>query len=129
MKKCEISKDEYVIKYDGDYYVVNGFTFDLLSYLQRKDKNYDGKFKKYSVGRLNKYIKKVNEKIREPEYYQKNIELRAPLKIQWKITNRCNLSCKHCYTSANEKRYTELEYVSLKKIALVLLMWNKGRNY
>ena len=118
MKYCEISKDEYVINYDGDYYVVNDFTRSLLSYLQCEDKMSEDKFSQYRISKLNKYIKRINDKINNPEYYEKNIELKAPLKIQWKITNRCNLKCEHCYTAANEIGSKELEYSSLEKIAL-----------
>ena len=84
MKYCEISKDEYVINYDGDYYVVNDFTRSLLSYLQCEDKMSEDKFSQYRISKLNKYIKIINDKINNPEYYEKNIELKAPLKIQWK---------------------------------------------
>lgn len=37
----------------------------------------------------------------------------APLTIQWDLTSRCNLKCKHCYANANNKITQEL---SLEKI-------------
>ena len=37
----------------------------------------------------------------------------APLTIQWDLTSRCNLNCKHCYANANNKITHEL---SLEKI-------------
>lgn len=34
--------------------------------------------------------------------------LRAPLNVEWEITNACNLRCKHCYVSAGEGLDSEL---------------------
>lgn len=37
------------------------------------------------------------------------VELNAPLDIEWEITNACNLRCRHCYVAAGEKLEEELD--------------------
>lgn len=37
------------------------------------------------------------------------VELNAPLDVEWEITNACNLRCLHCYVAANEKLEKELD--------------------
>jgi len=36
------------------------------------------------------------------------VELNAPLDVEWEITNACNLRCRHCYVAAGEKLDQEL---------------------
>jgi len=46
----------------------------------------------------------------------KNETLDAPLQVDLNVTNRCNLSCKYCYSSANERVKKQTE-IKLEEIA------------
>jgi radical SAM protein with 4Fe4S-binding SPASM domain len=46
-----------------------------------------------------------------------HIDLRAPIRVAWLITHRCNLMCKHCYISASPSITSdELALPQVKKI-------------
>ncbi len=42
----------------------------------------------------------------------------------WNLTNRCNLYCKHCYSSANQDTSGELSLREIKEVALQLVAEN-----
>jgi len=37
------------------------------------------------------------------------VELNAPLDVEWEVTNACNLRCRHCYVAAGERLKEELD--------------------
>lgn len=117
MKHFKIAPDEYIIKLEEEYYVINEFTFQLLENIENENTNQYIKQHGMGIRKFNQYIKEINAKIANPEFYGKNLQLRCPLKIQWKITNSCNLKCLHCYTEANEFASRDLGHILLKKIA------------
>ena len=57
-----------------------------------------------------------------------NSDVLGDFYIQWHITNKCNLRCKHCYqedyTTDNELSYEEFKVVS-DKVFATLHKWNK----
>lgn len=116
MLRRKLKEDEYLILWNTKYYVVNDFTYKLLDM-------YD---KKYSLSRIEKEIgyKKneikqmyihIEERLLAKDYYEDNLKLATPIKIQWKITNKCNLHCKHCYLG--ELNGKELDFSQANKIA------------
>lgn len=98
MKKRKINDDEFIININSKYFVVNEYTYDLINNFYN-DSNND-KFKKkyhFTNRKVNAEYKKLKKSIDNVDYYDDNINLEFPLKIQWRITNKCNLHCKHCY--------------------------------
>ena len=63
--------------------------------------------------------------LRVSEFIKKAYEGREyrPLRgviLIWNLTNRCNLYCKHCYSSANQDRAEELSLEEIKKLSFQL---------
>lgn len=98
MLKRKLKDDRYLILWNSKYYVVNNLTYKLLDMF---DKKYDIKKISNEVGYSKKELeimyKDIEEKLLSKDYYEDNLKLETPIKIQWKITNKCNLHCKHCY--------------------------------
>lgn len=110
MKKRKIDQDRFIININNKYYVVNEYTFDIIeSYLQNNKRSIISNIK------LNQAIKKLKKKIDSIEYYEDNVNLEFPLKAQWKVTNKCNLKCKHCYLGKLDNK--ELSKKELMNIA------------
>lgn len=98
MKKRKIADDKYIINIKNKYYVVNEFTFNLIElYNSNKSFSEISNILKKNIGSVRRLYKKLQKQIMKKEYYEDNVNLDFPLKIQWKITNKCNLRCKHCY--------------------------------
>lgn len=113
MRKRKIDNDRFIINVENKYYVVNEYTFDIIDlYNTKKDIKSTAKTLKMSVFRLKHILKKLQKEIASVEYYDNNIDLKFPLKAQWKVTNKCNLRCKHCYLG-------ELNNYELKKEELM----------
>ena len=98
MLKRKLKEDRNLILWNSKYYVVNDLTYDLLDMF---DKKYDIDYISEKVGYKKRDIKimykEIENKILSKNYYEDNLSLSTPIKIQWKITNKCNLHCKHCY--------------------------------
>ena len=123
MKKRKIDDDRFIININNKYYVVNEYTFDIInSYYTTTDFSKAAKELHMSRFNLNRELKKLKKEIEEIEYYDNNVNLDFPLKVQWKITNKCNLKCKHCYLGRLDNK--ELSEKELKKITSSLINSN-----
>lgn len=98
MLKRKLKDQQNLILWNGKYYVVNDLTFELLDMF---DKNLTlNEIKKrtgYSKNELKILYSEIEQKMLTKDYFEDNLKLSTPIKIQWKITNKCNLKCRHCY--------------------------------
>jgi len=98
MRKFKLRKNQYIVYYKEDYYVVNKFTADFIDKLS-DSKNLDelANKMKVSLKKVTKLAKKFLIKEKKSQEYRPNFDLPGPIKVQWKTTQVCNLKCKHCY--------------------------------
>ena len=98
MLKRNLSKDRNLILWNSKYYVVNDLTYELLKAFDSKN-DIDNISKKlgYKKREIQLMYKEIEKQLLSKDYYEDNLKLSTPIKIQWKITNKCNLKCKHCY--------------------------------
>lgn len=98
MLKRKLKDQRNLILWNGKYYVVNDLTFELLDMFDKNTKLKDiEKRTGYSQKELKILYSEIEQKLLSKDYYEDNLKLDTPIKIQWKITNKCNLKCKHCY--------------------------------
>lgn len=98
MLKRKLKNQRNLILWNGKYYVVNDLTFELLDMFDKNIKLKDiEKRTGYNQKELKILYSEIEQKLLSNDYYEDNLKLDTPIKIQWKITNKCNLKCKHCY--------------------------------
>ena len=98
MLKSNLTHQRNLILWNGKYYVVNDLTFELLDMFDKNIKLKDiAKRTGYNQKELKILYSEIEQKLLSKDYYEDNLKLDTPIKIQWKITNKCNLKCKHCY--------------------------------
>lgn len=98
MLKRKLKDQRNLILWNGKYYVVNDLTFELLDMFDKSIKLKDiAKRTGYNQKELKILYSEIEQKLLSKDYYEDNLKLDTPIKIQWKITNKCNLKCKHCY--------------------------------
>lgn len=98
MLKRKLKNQRNLILWNGKYYVVNDLTFELLDMFDKSIKLKDiAKRTGYNQKELKILYSEIEQKLLSKDYYEDNLKLDTPIKIQWKITNKCNLKCKHCY--------------------------------
>ena len=120
MLKRKIGDDRYLVFWNDKYYVINDLTFKLLDMF---DSQNDLKVIEKEVGYNKRELKilynEIEKKMMSKDYYENNLKLETPIKIQWKITNKCNLKCKHCYLGKLDG--FELPYETTIKIADMII--------
>lgn len=98
MLKRKLKDQRNLILWNGKYYVVNDLTFELLDMFDKNIKLKDiAKRTGYNQKELKILYSEIEQKLLSKDYYEDNLKIDTPIKIQWKITNKCNLKCKHCY--------------------------------
>ncbi|MEG0618407.1 MAG: radical SAM protein [Bacilli bacterium] len=98
MKCRKIDKNRFIVYANNKYYIVNNVVRKFLE-AYYDDNNLYHISKKMQLPKLfTKQLSKIiMELMDECNYYDNNLDLNFPLKLQWKITNKCNLKCSHCY--------------------------------
>lgn len=97
MRSKKIDDDKYILIWNEKYYVVNAYTKSVLKIF---DKNQNVNDLSKILNLSNRDVKKLYSYIlneMDNSKYCDNINLEFPLKIQWRITKKCNLKCRHCY--------------------------------
>ena len=56
------------------------------------------------------YVKALINLIKSMQGFSLNVDLKAPLRVSWKLTSRCNLKCKHCYSSCSPSQKEQIAY-------------------
>lgn len=98
MLKRKLKDQQNLILWNEKYYVVNDLTFELLDMFDKNIKLKDiEKRTGYNQKELKILYSEIEQKLLSKDYYEDNLKLDTPIKIQWKITNKCNLKCRHCY--------------------------------
>ena len=98
MRSLKIGEDRFIIPFNNKYFVVNEYTKNLIDVLNHSEDIQDFA-KKQNLNETEAYalVNDLDQQIDDCDYYETNVSLPVPLKIQWKMTMRCNLRCKHCY--------------------------------
>lgn len=98
MRSLKLSEDRYIIPFNNKYFVVNEYTKQIFSELEGcEGVEVFAKKENISIEEGLNILNELDSKIDSCEYYETNVSLPVPLKIQWKMTMKCNLKCKHCY--------------------------------
>ncbi len=98
MLKRKLKDDRFLILWNEKYYVVNELTFNLLDMFNKQtDIKEIQKVTGFNKKEIKQLYNEIEKNILSKDYYEDNLKLSTPIKIQWKITNKCNLHCKHCY--------------------------------
>lgn len=123
MLKRKLNENRYLILWNGKYYVVNDLTFELLDMFDNKINLKEIQKKTgYSKRELKILYSEIEKKLLKKDYYEDNLKLATPIKIQWKITNKCNLKCKHCYLGKLDG--FELPFEKINEIADTIINSN-----
>ncbi len=123
MNYRKIGNDKNLIRLGQKYFVVNNYTLQLiLSYQEHADLKSLSSCLGYSEHETNKIYKELNQALNAAEYFEEDLEVSTPLKVQWRLTDLCNLKCKHCYLG--NKNNVELSSSELIKIANKIISAN-----
>ncbi|MFA7119864.1 MAG: radical SAM protein [Bacilli bacterium] len=114
MQNRKLDQDRNLILWNNKYYVVNDFTYNLIEMFDNKfsikEIKENTKLHKFKIKKLYKDIEK---QMFSKDYYEDNLTLATPIRVQWKITNKCNLKCKHCYLGELDNKEMPYKQVTL----------------
>lgn len=108
-------EDRYIVRhlYKPLYFVCNESAKIIAECLYKAGNMHDGAELLQELYELDRqtakeYICRFVAGIKSADYTKLEYDLQRPLRAAWKVTNKCNLNCLHCYTRANQKEYNEL---------------------
>lgn len=120
MKTTKIKRNRNIVRFKNDYYVVDDKTILALESIEETDNLQDFAIKmNLTENKAQQKLLQIQKCLSKDIYYNKNLFLKSPIKIQWKITNKCNLRCKHCYLGELSQRTLTNE--ELLKIATKII--------
>lgn len=112
--KSTLTKQGNAVFVNGQYYLVNDLTFQLLKMYFEKTPITDIA---HTLGieeeQVNKLYKEISDQLLEGKEFKGDIHFLQPLKVQWKITNRCNMRCKHCYEGEKNMKQLNDEQIAV----------------
>lgn len=112
--KSTRTKQGNAVFVNGQYYLVNDLTYQLLEmYYERMpiiDIAHTLGMEETEVNRL---YKKISDQLLEGKEFKGDIDFLQPLKAQWKITNSCNIKCKHCYEGEKNMKQLNDEQIAV----------------
>ena len=118
------SNNDYIVSISGKQYFLNEDAYILFNLVNKSEKEInefliDNNMSKDSFISA---VKSFNVQLMEGAYADTDeIIFDYPVAFQWKITDLCNLSCKHCYIGDKNKLRT-LDNSSIK-IILDKIVW------
>lgn len=62
------------------------------------------------------YLQSLINHIKNMQSFPLNIDLKSPLRASWKLTSKCNLKCKHCYSSCSPICNNEFSHSEILQI-------------
>lgn len=120
--------DGYITRLNGKYYYCNETAKEILEILNVSVSMEEAvvavsKAMEIDKKEAEEWIAIVNKKPNEIQEYYKDVQnLDTPIKVQWKVTENCNLRCAHCWNGKiKEDNLDESEYLDIAK---KICSWN-----
>ena len=112
------SNNDYIVTISNRQYFLNEDAYIIFDLINKSQREINEFLTSNNISRdsLASAIKSFSSQLMEENYADTDeINFDYPVAFQWKITDSCNLNCKHCYISEKNK-FKSLDNSSLKII-------------